>query len=212
MASIGSGSFCISKKGEVLVSDREETGEGDWEGARGKAMVEAPVGGGNGEMGAHGETGVGVGCDVRSPRPVEPGSRNEKKLCERECLWWCPRRDARGRCGCSSIKAFPLWAGGGRAPKVKPSPSLFCGRERVGDALGIGTSAAAEESVCGSISSSCVPSSAIVLWGSEPGRGKNMERLREWRRECRRECVDAEGDDGGSELLEDSWVYELVRV
>jgi len=46
-------------------------------------MVEEPADWGNGEMDAHGETGVGVGCDVRSLSPVEPGSRNEKKLCER---------------------------------------------------------------------------------------------------------------------------------
>ena len=174
-------------------------------------MVEGPADSGNGEMDDHAETGVGVGCDVRSPSPVEPGSRNEKKLCERECLWWCPRRDARGSGGCSSIRALPLWVGGGRPPKVKPSPSLFCGLERVGDALGIDTPAAAGASSRESISRSCMPSSAIALCGSEPGRGKNMERLREWRRECRRECVDGEGDGDGSELLDDSWVYELVR-
>ena len=211
MASIGSGSFCISKKGDVLESDRGETGEGDSEGERGKAIVEGPAESGNGEMDDHGETGVGVGSDVRSPNPVEPGSRNEKKLCERECLWWCPRRDARGSGECSSIRAFPLWAGGGRPPKVKPSPSLFCGLERVGDALGIGTPAASEASSHESILSSCAPSSAITLWGSEPGRGKNMERLREWTRECRRGCADCEGDDDDSEVFEDSWVYELVR-
>ena len=86
MASMGSGSFSISKKGDVLESDRGETGEGDFDGARGKAMVEEPADWGKGEMDDHGETGVGVGCDVRPPSPVEPGSRNEKKLCERECL------------------------------------------------------------------------------------------------------------------------------
>jgi hypothetical protein len=77
--------------------------------------------------------------------------------------------------------------GGGRAPKVKPSPNFCFDLETVGDALGIGTLAGEESFEGGPISSSCAPSSAMVLCGSEPGRGKNMERFREWRRECRRE-------------------------
>lgn len=191
----------------MLDSDRGETGEGD---SRGKATVEGPKGWRDDDVvEAHGETGIGVGCDVKSPRLVEPGSRNEKKLCERECLWWCPRREARARGSCSSTIPSSLWVGGGRPPKVKPSPSFFGTFERVGDALGIGTPVV---SLCGSIRISCAPSSAIALWGNEPGRGKNMERLREWRRECRREWVDAEGDGGCSEPFTDSWVYELVRA
>ena len=34
-----------------------------------------------------------------------------------------------------------MTTGGGRPPKVKPSPNFFGGIERVGDALGIGTAA-----------------------------------------------------------------------
>lgn len=84
IASIGSGSLRISKKGDVLDSDRGETGEGE---SRGKATVEGPEGWrDDDEVDAHWETGIGVGCDVKSPKLVEPGSRNEKKLCERECL------------------------------------------------------------------------------------------------------------------------------
>jgi len=55
-------------------------------------------------MGVHGETGMGVGCVWRSsagerglwfsPPFVAPGSRNEKKLWDMECLWWCPRLEA----------------------------------------------------------------------------------------------------------------------
>jgi hypothetical protein len=46
---------------------------------------------GNGEMGAQGDTGVGVGCVCNSAGGTsvafcEPGSRNEKKLWDRECL------------------------------------------------------------------------------------------------------------------------------
>jgi hypothetical protein len=118
-----------------------------------------------------------VCCEARSLGPVEPGLRNKKKLCERECLWWCSHRDPRGGGGgCSSVKAT---MGGGHLLKVKPSPTFFGGLERVGDALGIRTSAGVEPSVGGLISISCEPSSAIVLWGSEPGRGKNTERFHE---------------------------------
>jgi hypothetical protein len=190
----------------VPESDNGETGDVDSDGARGNATVEeGPADWGNGEMGFQGDAGTGVVCDVRSLDPVEPGSRNEKKLWERECLWWCPRRDARGSGGCSSVEAPPSTMGGGRPPKVKPSPNLFAGLERVGDALGIGTpSVGGTSSVSGLISSSCAPSSAMVLCGSEPGRGKKTERFRECRRECLRAWVDAEGDGGGSGLLDDS--------
>lgn len=37
-------------------------------------------------------------------------------------------------------------------------------------------------------SSSWEPSSDMVVCGRDPGRGKNTERLREWRREWRRLC------------------------
>jgi hypothetical protein len=103
------------------------------------------------------------------------------------------------------VRASPLAPAldGGRPPKVKPSPSFCCGRKAVGDALGIGTPARE-----GGSSISWAPSSVIVLCGRAPGRGKNIERLREWRRECRRECVVVEGDSGGSIPFED----RLVRV
>jgi hypothetical protein len=39
---------------------------------------------GKDEMLAQGDMGVGVGA---------PGSRKEKKLWDKECLWWCPLRD-----------------------------------------------------------------------------------------------------------------------
>ena len=59
-------------------------------------------------------------------------------------------------------------------------------------------------------SSSCPPSSVIVVCGSELGRGKKTERLREWMRVCRRLCV-----GGGVELLAvgkgTSWEAEEVR-
>jgi len=54
----------------------------------------------NAYIGIHSETGVGVGCICSSSSgelengsrglPPEPGSRKEKKLCDMECLWWCP--------------------------------------------------------------------------------------------------------------------------
>jgi hypothetical protein len=65
----------------VLESDNGETGEGDSDGGRGNRTEDGVVDWETGEKGVTGEC-----CDVRSPSPVEPGSRNEKKLCERECL------------------------------------------------------------------------------------------------------------------------------
>ena len=152
-------------------------GEDDSDGTRGNVTVEELADWGNDEAGLQGDPDTGVCCDVGSLGPVEPGSRNEKKLCERECLWWCPRRDPRGSGGGSSSVEATM--GGGRPPKVKPSPNFFGGVEGVGDALGIGTPAWEEPSVGGLISISCEPSSAMVLWGREPGRGKNTERFRE---------------------------------
>ena len=83
-ASIAHGVAPCSQHKLALASDRGETGEGE---SRGKATVEGPEGWrDDDEVDAHWETGIGVGCDVKSPKLVEPGSRNEKKLCERECL------------------------------------------------------------------------------------------------------------------------------
>jgi hypothetical protein len=65
----------------VLESDNGETGEGDVDGGRGNGTEDGPVDWDTDEKG-----GTGESCDVRSPSPVEPGSRNEKKLYERECL------------------------------------------------------------------------------------------------------------------------------
>jgi hypothetical protein len=55
-------------------------------------------------MGVQGETGMGVGCvcsssagecGLKLPLPfAAPGSRKEKKLCDMECLWWCPLLEA----------------------------------------------------------------------------------------------------------------------
>lgn len=54
-----------------------ETGDDGLDDARGNAAVVEPADSVNGEMDAQGDTGVG---EARSPSPVEPGSRNEKKL------------------------------------------------------------------------------------------------------------------------------------
>jgi hypothetical protein len=160
----------------LLESDNGDMGEDGSDGARGNVTVEGLADWGHGNE---------VCSDVRSLGAVEPGSRNEKKLCERECLWWWPRRDPWGIGGGSSSVEATM--GGRRPPKVKPSPNFFGGLERVGDALGIGTPTWEKSSVGGLISISCEPSSTMVLWGSEPGRGKNTDRFREWTRECRRE-------------------------
>jgi hypothetical protein len=84
-----------------------------------------------------GEIGVGVGCVcssaselllllvlevLESPSPTV-GSRNEKKLWDRECLWWCPRlvvvdddEVVRGAVVRSELAVLP----GGREPNVNP--------------------------------------------------------------------------------------------
>src|SRR5258706_4427065 len=58
---------------------------------------------------------------------------NEKKLCERECLWWCPRR-AEGPLDdwlevllLIGMLSSPPELGGGFPPNVNPSPSRFGG-------------------------------------------------------------------------------------
>lgn len=78
-------------------------------------------------MGVHGDTGTGVGCVCSSScggdagRPLAPGSRNEKKLCDIECLWWCPRRDVADIGVCPPVISSPSTPGG-RAPNVNPAP------------------------------------------------------------------------------------------
>ena len=82
-----------------------------------------------------------------------------------------------------------LWMPFGRPPKVKP-----CSFPLWASALDVGgepTRTPASSSVRPTCSS-CVPSSAMYDSGREPGRGKKIERLREWRREWRR----VEGVDG----------------
>ncbi|OBZ76707.1 hypothetical protein A0H81_03324 [Grifola frondosa] len=127
-------------------------------------------------MGAHGLKGTGVGCVCRSP-----GSKKEKKLWESECLWWCPRRDVApddiAGMGCSIDEAELgevefVEAEGRGAPNVKPSRKERC--PGPGDALGMGMPA--EWSFR---SSSCVPSSEIVVDGREPGRGKRRKGCKE---------------------------------
>lgn len=61
---------------------------------RSKPLVErADESGGIAEIGLRGETGMGWICSSSSLKnaPLVPGSKNEKKLCNRECLWWWPR-------------------------------------------------------------------------------------------------------------------------
>ena len=119
---------------------------------------------------------------------------NEKKLCDIECLWWCPRRDgppaedgccatSPGEMGCEDCpaEAEAEAEAGGRTPKVKPSRKARW--PGPGDALGMGTPSSGGGTLK---SSSCAPSSAMLVAGSEPGRGKYTERLREWMRECLR--------------------------
>lgn len=152
---------------------------------------------GNGEIGFQGETGTGVGCVCNSDPGVcvcvDPGSRNEKKLCDNECLWWCPlllllpEFEPPAFIG-GGIGAEP----GGRAPNVKPAPrgviEPFVGawadstlRRRLGKES---AECIADSSSLG-ISSSCEPSSAIVLCGNDPGLGKNMDRFLECILPCR---------------------------
>lgn len=137
--------------------------------------------------GVQGETGVIVGwvCSSSSRGDAEsmfaPGSRKEKKLCDRECLWWWPRREVDDEeVELADIRGA---VGGERPPNVKPAPSGVAGcavaeweRLTLEPAEGMG-SAGASSSTLTSIS--CEPSSAMVLCGSEPGRGKNMDRFRE---------------------------------
>ena len=72
---------------------------------------------------------------------------------------------------------------GGRPPNLKPSRNVRW--PGPGDASGMGTPSCEGGGV--PKSSSCVPSSAMLVAGSDPGRGKKMDRLREWMRECLRD-------------------------
>lgn len=91
----------------------------------------------------------------------EPGSRNEKKLWDIECLWWWPRRDGRDPDGegareLSDVDDCP--------PNLNPAlrPSLLGLSRIVVTGAGISTL-----------------SSSIVGSGNVPGRGKNTDRFRE---------------------------------
>ena len=87
---------------------------------------------------------------------------------------------------------------GGREPNVNPLRNPRC--PGPGDAEGIGTPSEVGGDVEGN-DTSCAPSSAIAVCGSEPGRGKNTDRLRECRRECRRVFEDEDGGEDGSNGL-----------
>jgi hypothetical protein len=94
----------------------------------------------------------------------DPGSRNEKKLWDIECLWWWPRREGREPDEDEGVRELS-GVDGDPPPNLNPSrrPSLL-GRSR-SVVTGAGTSTL---------------SSSIVGSGIVPGRGKNTERLREW--------------------------------
>lgn len=138
----------------------------------------------------HGDRG-GASSSVCFSPLTAPGSRNEKKLCDRECLWWCPRReevppdsdlDIAGGCG--------AFVAGGRPPKVKFAPSGVVGARAERAALGRLYAASAEGIVLTGASALPVPSSSIVESCERvPGRGKKTERLRECMRPWRRDCV-----------------------
>ena len=120
------------------------------------------------------------------------GSMNEKKLCERECLWWCPRR-AEGPLDdwlevllLIGMLSSPPELGGGFPPNVNPSPSCFgggsiplkvadCGVVVLCPPLELRYASDAESGL-GMIelgaSTSCAPSSAMEGVGFAPGLGK----------------------------------------
>lgn len=119
------------------------------------------------------------------------GSMNEKKLCERECLWWCPRR-AEGPLDdwlevllLIGMLSSPPESGGGFPPNVNPSPSRFGGGSITPKVADCGVVlcpllelryASDAESGLGMIvlgaSTSCAPSSAMEGVGFAPGLGK----------------------------------------
>ena len=159
-----------------------------------------------------GDTGTGVGSVCSSPSAPTPksapGSKNEKKLCDNECLWWCPLReltdevedeeDKEGAMGgaIGKLPLPPIPVDGselpaessvrrGRPPNVNPAPNGVVGcwccckdaARRPDLQLTLGP--AEGTLLTGACSASCIPSSAIAEWGSDPGRGKKTERFRE---------------------------------
>jgi hypothetical protein len=94
----------------------------------------------------------------------------------------------------------PELSWGGRAPNVKPAPSGVRGmserRLTLGPADGKDAMGASGRS---GISNSCDPSSAMAVDGSEPGLGKNTDRLRECSRACRLPAF-GEAPESGDEV------------
>jgi len=79
------------------------------------------------DIGAHGDWGMGAGSGFNSSVGCAAvGSRKEKKLCERECLWWCPRRFGleNALVSCASW-CWWNWVSddGGLPPNLNPCPS-----------------------------------------------------------------------------------------
>ena len=96
-----------------------------------------------------GDTGTGVGSVCSSPSgpapKSAPGSKNEKKLCDNECLWWCPLRELTDEVEEEEDKEGATMGGGmglvlvpvdesegssaprGRPPNVNPAPNGVVG-------------------------------------------------------------------------------------
>lgn len=115
-----------------------------------------------------------------------------------ECLWWCPRLAGLENAGpfvgggvslLSSSSSVVEWEGG-LAPNLKPCPRGVSGGlspPRL-DPRTCTLEPAEGIAETGASVSDWSPSSDITVDGSEPGLGKNTERLRECIRECRRLC------------------------
>ena len=127
------------------------------------------------------------------------GSMNEKKLCDRECFWWCPRR-AEGPLDnwlevllLIGVLSSPPELGGGFPPNVNPSPSRFGGGGVTPNVADCGVAVlytllefrCANDAECGldmmvmGASTSCTPSSAMEGAGFAPGLGKWIDRFLE---------------------------------
>ena len=209
-----------NRDGSTSVSGTEVEG-GAERGAEGVAAWNDPVGdfadNGRLDMGVHGDTGVGVD-NVRSSSgggergdapstdadegdgrlPFAPGSKNEKKLCDMECLWWCPRLavepDDEDELDLVINSGAPVGSDclGGLPPNVKPTPMGVGGpaplNERVRDAgklmLGLLADGMTET---GAGASSSTRSSRASDMEEAPGLGKKTDRFRECRRACLRE-------------------------
>jgi len=124
---------------------------------------------------------------------------NEKKLCERECLWWCPRRaegpldDRLEGLLLIGMLSSPPELGGGLPPNVNPSPSRFGGGDVTLKVVGCGVVLLcpllelryANDAECGlgmiviGASTSCAPSSAMEGVGFAAGLGKWSDRFLE---------------------------------